>query len=322
MRVLVTGATGFVGRHLCNALRLEGTTVCGVSRRSPDGIDNGHAATVVGELPNSDHDPFWRRTLSGVDAVVHLAAAVHDMDGGVSAAEYRRTNVDATLHLARICRDAGVARFVFLSTIKVNGDRTDGTPYRVTDTPCPIGAYALSKRDAEDGLRQIDGPRGMRVVILRPPLVYGATVKGNVLRLLRGIWRGTPIPCGRTSNRRSMIGVRNLCSLVQVCLVSPAAAGQTFLAADTEPMSTRELAMSIGDGLGRSPRLVEFPDGLLRALGALAGRRSTIDRLLDSLEVDIAATSSTLGWNPPHSAREEVLAMARWYRGLHEGAQQ
>jgi nucleoside-diphosphate-sugar epimerase len=238
------------------------------------------------------------------------------MSGRVSTADYRRTNVDATLHLARMCRDVGVARFVFLSTIKVNGDRTDGTPYRATDKPCPAGAYALSKHDAEEGLRQIDGQRGLRIVILRPPLVYGPLVKGNVLRLLRGIWQGTPIPCGRTSNRRSMLGIRNLCSLVQECLTSPAAAGRTFLAADAEPMSTRELAISIGDGLGRPPQLVELPDGLLRALGALTGRGSTIDRLLDSLEVDIAETSSTLGWKPPHSARDEVLAMACWYRDL------
>jgi UDP-glucose 4-epimerase len=244
----------------------------------------------------------WTAALTGCDTVVHLAARAHVM-GDTSQnplALYRATNTDATLNLARQAAQAGVKRFVFISTIKVNGEGRDA-PYRETNTPAPKDAYAISKWEAEQGLRQIAVDTGLEVVILRPPLVYGPGVKANFMRLIQIVKKGWPLPLGAIRNRRSLLYLGNFVDAIRLCAEHPAAAGQTFLLDDGEPISTPELIRSVARALGRPAHLLAVPVGVLEWAGTLLGKRAAVARLTDSLFVDSSAIRSYLEWTPPYS---------------------
>ncbi|KAF0101276.1 MAG: putative UDP-glucose 4-epimerase [bacterium] len=293
--VLVTGATGFVGRALCDHL-LQKWHGCIPAVRLASGLPH---ECVVGDM---GRETDWRMALSGCDAVVHLAARVHVMHDTASdsLALYRATNTDATLNLAHQAAQAGVKRFVFVSSIKVNGEGRDA-PYRETDAPAPEDPYAISKWEAEHGLREIESATGMEVVILRPPLVYGPGVKANFRRLLDMVARGWPLPLGAIENRRSLLYLGNFVDAIRVCVEHPAAAGQTFLIDDGQPVSTPELVRAVARAMGRPARLLPVPVGMLEFAGTLLGKRAAVARLTGSLWVDSSLIRARLGWAPPYS---------------------
>ena len=301
-KVLVTGATGFVGRALCEALGAAGDRVVAAVRRGSGSANE----VVVGDIgPSTD----WAQALAGCDAVVHLAARVHMMREAERdpLAVYRATNAEATLNLARQAAAAGVKRFVFVSTVKVNGEGRD-EPYRETDVPAPEDAYAISKWEAEQGLQRIAQESGLEVVILRPPLVYGPGVKANFQRLIRTVERGWPLPLGAIRNRRSLLYLGNFIDAIRLCAEHPAAAGQTFLLDDGEAVSTPELIRRLAHAMGRPARLLPVPVGLLEFAGALLGKRAAVERLTGSLHVDSSAIRARLGWTPPFSMEAGLAA--------------
>lgn len=302
MKVLITGATGFVGMALCDFLGASAYKVV-PAVRAKSGISN---EIVVGYLDTSTD---WRSALTGCDAVVHLAARVHVMNDSIEnpLALYRATNTEATLNLARQAAQAGVKRFVFISTIKVNGEGRD-TAYCETDVPAPEDAYAISKWEAEQGLQQIARETGLEVVILRPPLVYGPGVKANFVRLMKAIQRGWPLPLGAIHNRRSLLYLGNFVDAIRLCVEHPAAAGQTFLLDDGQAVSTPELVRAVARAMGRPARLLAVPVGVLAFMGALLGKRAAVARLTGSLHVDSAAIRSRLGWTPPYSMEAGLAA--------------
>jgi nucleoside-diphosphate-sugar epimerase len=301
-RVLVTGATGFVGRALCNQLSAIGHTVIPAVRHGSD-LPN---EVVTGDIGLSTD---WRMALAGCDAVVHLAARVHMMRERSQdpLALYRETNTEAALNLARQAAQAGVRRFVFISTIKVNGEGRD-EPYRETDAPAPEDAYAISKWEAEQGLHRIAQETGLEVVILRPPLLYGPGVKANFLRLLRVVARGWPLPFGAVCNRRSLLYLGNFVDAIRLCVEHPGAAGQTFLLDDGKPVSTPDVASALARAMNRPARLLAVPVGVLQFVGTLLGKRAEVARLAGSLYVDSSAIRSRLGWKPPFSMEEGLAA--------------
>ena len=309
-RVLVTGANGFVGSHLCGALTRAGHEVIAAVRDHTRRVASGRPV-VVGEL-NADTD--WSAALAGVDTVIHTAARVHQLaDSQANAAQYFIVNVDATLQLARAAARGGARRLVFLSSIKVNGERTIDRAYTASDEPHPLDAYGESKWKAERELLALARSSGLEVSIVRTPLVYGPGVRANFLRLMGWIHAGRPLPFGRIDNRRSLMGVENLCDLLIVAAGHPSAANRVFLAADAH-LSTRELATKIGDALGRSARLLPVPVAALRLLGGLTGRREEIARLCDSLVVDVGDTRAILDWSPPATLEQQLARTAQWFR--------
>lgn len=309
--VLITGGTGFVGSALLAAL--QGRTVHRTVRQplaNPLPED-----TIIGDIgPNTD----WRAALQDITCVVHLAARTHVLDehSADTLAAYRQINVEATRHLAQLAATAGVRRFVFLSSIKVNGESTAERPFTSGDTPQPLDAYGISKREAEDVLRRIGADTGMEIVILRPPLVYGPGVKGNFLRLLQAVARGTPLPLARICNQRSLVYVGNLAEAIITCIDAPDAAGKTYLVSDGEDVSTPVLIRKLAAALGKPPRLLPCPPALLRCAANLFGKQAAVMRLTGSLAVDSSALRQELGWQPRYSLDQGLNATARWY---HQG---
>ncbi len=312
-RVLVTGATGFVGRPLCRLLAEHGLPLRAALRSPAAGSLTPAAQSVVtGEIgPESD----WSGALEGIDSVVHLAARVHRLREDQPGA-CRLVNTLGTLRLAEQAVRAGVRRFVFLSSVKAVGESGHLTP---ETPPSPADAYGRSKWEAELGLRDIADRTGLEVVILRPPLVYGPGVRANFLRLLRLVDRGIPLPLASVHNRRSLLFVGNLADAVLACLEHPAAAGRTFCLADGEPLSTPGLIRRLAAALGRPARLIPFPPTLLRLAARVTGRTAVVDRLLGDLTVDDAPLRETLSWVPPFTVDEGISRTARWY--LHQGRQ-
>ena len=300
MRTLLTGPSGFVGSALIRHLLAEPSrTVVAAYRHDPGVHDARVQIVTTGDL--SPISP-WERALDGVDSVVHLAARVHVMRDTASdpLAEFRRTNVEATLHLARRSAAAGVRRFVYVSSIKVNGESTaPGRPFRADDTPQPVDPYGISKHEAEQALRELSCATGMELVVVRPPLVYGPGVRANFRSMMSWLRRGIPLPLGAIDNRRSLVALDNLCDLIVTCLLHPAAANQTFLAGDGEDVSTAELLRHLGHALGHPARLLPVPASLLQAGFSLLGKGDVARRLCGSLQVDIGATRALLGWCPP-----------------------
>lgn len=300
----MSGSTGFVGSALVKRLAGEDRFSPVAAVRRSVAFDEGVAAVQVGSL---EPDADWSSALSGVDAVVHAAARVHVMDEDAAdpLAEFRRVNVEGTLRLARQAADAGVRRFVFVSSIKVNGERTvPGAPFTAQDDPAPEDAYGISKAEAEAGLFALGRETGMEIVAVRPPLVHGPGVQGNFARMLQWVARGVPLPLGAVDNRRSLVGLDNLVDLLVRCVEHPAAAGQAFLAGDGEDVSTTELLRRVARTMDRRARLVPVPPGVLRTGARLVGKGEMARRLLDSLQVDIGHTRETLGWEPPVSLDE------------------
>lgn len=299
MNLLITGANGFVGRSACARALANGMRVLGATRQAvplPPGVE----AVVV---PGLGSPVGWVVGLTDCDAVVHAAARVHVMNDSMAdpLIEFRRVNVDGTINLARQAAAAGVRRFVFVSSVKVNGEGTvAGHPFTAADAPAPQDPYGISKMEAEQGLRQIAADTGMEVVIVRPPLVYGPGVKANFASLMRALQRGLPLPLGAvTRNRRSLVALDNLVDLLLACVDHPAAAHQTFLVSDGEDLSTAELLRRMGLAMGMPARLLPVPPALLK-LGAMAiGKADMVQRLLGNLQVDITHTRQTLDWTPP-----------------------
>jgi nucleoside-diphosphate-sugar epimerase len=312
--VLVTGAAGFVGRHVVEALAAAGAPVRMLLRRRAALPAPSGAEVAVAELGDR---AAVAEALRGCRAVVHLAARVHVMDDRAAdpLAEFRRVNVEGTALLAREAARAGVRRLVLASTVKVNGESTaPGAPFRESDPPAPQDPYGRSKAEAEAALREVAAETGLEAVIVRPPLVYGAGVRANFLRLMELVDRGVPLPLGALRNRRDLVFVRNLADALRACVEHRGAAGQTFLVSDGEPVSSAELVRRIAAALGRPARLVPVPPSLLRALGAAAGRRGAVDRLLGSLEVDGGRIRDALGWTPPWTMEAGLAETAAAYR--------
>ena len=240
--------------------------------------------------------------MADVATVIHLAARVHVMHDTASdpLAAFREVNLDATLELASQAAAAGARRFVFVSSVKVNGEATaPGRAVTERDVPAPQDAYAISKWEAEQGLRQIAASTGMEVVIIRPPLVYGPGVKANFAALMRAVQRGMPLPLGAVQNLRSLVGLDNLVDFIITCARHPAAANQTFLVSDGADISTPDLVRAIARASGRPARLLSVPVGLLASLAALLGKRAAVDRLCSSLQLDISKARGLLQWAPP-----------------------
>jgi nucleoside-diphosphate-sugar epimerase len=311
-KILVTGASGFIGYHLCPFLEKKGYEVVSAVR------ELGSSQSTVGRLVHvSDVGPDtdWADALNGVSAIVHLAGRAHRMNESPEEASrlHESVNKHGTLNLARQARDAGVRRLVFLSTIKVNGETTRERPFSETDDPRPSGPYAVSKWGAEEGLRDFAARSDFEIVIIRPPLVYGPGVRGNFAGLLRAVDKGIPLPLARIRNKRSMVGVRNLAGMIECCLGNTAAANNVFLVSDEHDVSTPELIRAVAERLQRSARLFSFPLWLLGGAAKLACKSKQFDRLTESLTVSTAKTRDVLHWTPPFSFDEELTATADWY---------
>jgi nucleoside-diphosphate-sugar epimerase len=304
--ILVTGASGFVGRAVVARAVSDGRRTRAAVREMPERPVAG-AEYVRGLELTSTTD--WRPALAGVDVVVHTAARVHVMREVAAdpLAEFRRVNVEGTLRLAREAAAAGVRRLVFVSSIKVNGESSEpGRPCRATDAPAPVDPYGVSKLEAEQGLRGIAETTGLEVVVVRPVLVYGPGVKGNMAAMMRWLVRGVPLPLGAIDNARSLVALDSLVDLLLVCATHPAAAGGTFLVSDGEDLSTTALLRRMSGALGVAPRLLPVPAPLLRLLLAAAGRGDLARRLFGSLQVDIAPTRERLGWRPTATVDEAL----------------
>lgn len=303
MRFLVTGASGFVGKPLCAELFRLGHVVRAAVRSVGADLE-GVESLPVGAI---DGAADWFGTLKNIDTVVHLAARVHVMSD--RAAEpltaFRRVNVEGTLNLARQAASAGVRRFVFISSVKVNGEVTPtGCKFSEADVPAPQDAYGQSKHEAERGLRQLAADTGMELVIIRPPLVYGPGVKANFAALTRAVQRGWPLPLGAVQNRRSLVALDNLVDFIVTCATHPRAANQTFFVSDGQDLSTTELVRGLARAAGVSARLLPVPVWALRAAAALLGKGDAVQRLCSNLQLDIAKARDVLGWRAPVSVDE------------------
>lgn len=308
--VLVTGSSGFVGNAL--SARLVKYFPVRISLRDAHKVKKlDNIDTVVATLSPYQN---WGQALSGVSIVVHCAARVHVMNDTAAdrLAAFRSVNVQGTLRLARQASEAGVRRFIFLSSIKVNGERTDlGHPFIADHIPAPSDPYAVSKYEAEIGLMALSEETGMELVIIRSPLVYGPGVKANFLSMMNWLQRGIPLPLGGvTKNHRSFVHLDNLVDLIITCINHPAAANQTFLVSDDEDLSTAELLDRMALALGRSSKLISVPAALITLGAKLVGRADIAQRLCGSLQVDIKKTKDLLGWSPPVSVNEGLRKTA------------
>lgn len=297
--ILVTGATGFVGAALIARLTCEGTAVRGSIRRVSAAIPRDVSTVEVDSLTAYTD---WSRALEGVHAVVHTAARVHVMSETSTdpMVEFRRVNVEGTLNLARQAAAAGVQRFVFVSSVKVNGEATTlGQPFSADDLPAPIDPYGVSKMEAEGGLREISAKTGLEVVVIRPPLVYGPGVRANFRALMRAVRNYIPLPLGAVHNLRSLVAIDNLTDFIVTCIQHPAAANHIFLVSDGNDLSTPELIRRMAHTMGKPALLLPIPVSLLEAGAACLDKRDVIRRLCGSLQVDITKNRSLLNWIPP-----------------------
>lgn len=319
MKLLITGGTGFVGRGVLHRVVSDGQWEIRCALRRPDAeLPRGVETVTVGDL-SADTD--WSRALAGVDAIVHAAARVHVMSEHAAdpLAEFRRVNVAGTLALAREAARAGVRRFVFVSSIKVNGERTPaGRPFRADDVPAPIDPYGISKLEAERELRDLARATGMEVTIVRPVLVYGPGVKANFRSMMGWLRRGIPLPLGAVHNARSLVALDNLVDLIVLCVSHPNAANQTFLVSDGEDLSTTALLERTAAALGVRARLLPVPAGLMSMAAHALGKRAVAQRLFGSLQVDITQTRERLGWSPPIGVDEGLARAAAAF--LRSGA--
>lgn len=303
MKVLVTGANGFVGAALVERLLADApsTEIVAIVRSPACDFPKRVERILVDGIDEAND---WCDALKGCEVVVHLAARVHVMQEATDdpLEEFRRVNVQGTLNLAWQVAAAGIRSFVFVSSIKVNGEATElGRPFTADDAPMPMDAYAVSKLEAEQGLREIALQTGLEVVIIRPPLTYGPGVKANFAAMMRGLKCGVPLPLGAIYNQRSLVALDNLVDLLVTCMTHPAAANQTFLVSDGEDVSTTELLCRLGQALGRPARLVPVPVSWLKLLATGVGKQGVLQRLCGSLQVDISKTCCLLGWVPPVS---------------------
>lgn len=310
-KILLTGASGFVGSGLLARLVECNARVVAALRNPARCKSFSVPAFVVGDMLSHTN---WTEALGGVQVVIHAAARVHVMNEQSSdpLLEFRRVNVDGTLQLARQAAKVGVRRFVFISSIKVNGERTErGIAYSADEPPAPLDSYGISKMEAEQGLRLLASETGMDVVIIRPVLVYGPGVKANFRSMMNWLNKGAPLPFGAVTNKRSLVSLDNLIDLIITCIDHPAAANQTFLVSDGEDLSTTELLERMGMALGKPARLLPVPVSLLKGAAALIGKGDVAQRLCGSLQVDITKTRELLGWEPPVEIDEAMRRTAK-----------
>ena len=312
MRVLVTGATGFVGTILCDVLAEAGCTVRAALRQERTPPRSVSESVVVGDIGAVTQ---WSAALRGVDAIIHTAARAHVLgDSPANADRYMESNARGTLRLAQAAARAGVSRFVLLSSIKVNGEGTTNRPYGAADAPAPQDAYGRSKLAAESGLAEVAAGSSMETVSVRPPLVYGSGVRANFLRLLSWVDRGRPLPFGAIDNRRSLISVWNLCDLLLRVVQHPVAPARICLVSDGEDVSTPDLVHRLGATMNRPVRLLPVPVALLRLGGLITGKSAEIARLCGSLVVDSGPTRRELSWSPPLTVNEGLQRTVAWYQ--------
>lgn len=303
MKLLLTGATGFIGRQLVRSLRsIDNIDVTAVIRRKAV-LAIPQICMDAGLHPDAD----WSSVLAGQHVIIHAAARAHIMKDEVAdpLAEYRRINVEGSLNLARQAAAAGVKRFIFISSIGVNGN-INTRPFTASDQPNPAEPYAQSKWEAEQGLWKIQQETGIELVIIRPPLVYGPGAPGNFGSLVRWVEKGIPLPLGAIHNRRSLVGIDNLVDLIIRCIDYPAAANRIFLAGDGEDLSTTELLRAVGKAMGRPARLIPVQGAMLQWGATLLGKKAMAQRLLGSLQVDISQTCELLDWKPPYTVEESL----------------
>ena len=312
--VLITGAGGFIGRAFCVKILAEGWKVRGTFRsesdvsRLPDGVE----AVSIGSIGS---DTNWDDALTGINTVVHLAARVHVMDDTCSdpLTEYRKVNVEGTKCLAIAAANTGIKRFVYISSIKVNGEGK-AVAYTEDDEEAPVDPYGVSKWEAEQELHKISHTTGIEVVILRPPLVYGPGVKANFLNLLKIVDRGIPLPFAKIDNLRSFIYLDNLIDVIITCINNPRAEGRTFLVNDREDVSTPELIRKIASAMGKPSRLFSISPFFMRLAGKFIGKSAAIDRIFGSLTIDSTKIRKELGWEPPYTMEYGLKETAKWYK--------
>lgn len=310
-KVLVTGAGGFVGGALVSRLLVDGKFLPIAAARGATSLA-GLCPIVSFDLAEAGVMPSF----DSVQVVVHAAARVHVMSETATdaLAMFRNINVDGTLRLARRAAESGVARFIFISSIKVNGESTaTGQAFTADSVPVPVDPYGVSKYEAEEGLKQLGRETGMEVVIIRPPLVYGPGVKANFLSMMQWLNKGLPLPLGAIDNRRSLVAIGNLVDLIVTCIEHPAAANQTFLVSDGKDLSTTQLLRHLAQALGRKPLLVPIPEGVLRMVASVLGRQAIAQRICGSLQVNIDKNRDVLGWVPPVNVDRAMLQTARYY---------
>lgn len=309
MKVLVTGSNGFIGKALCHRIAADGYSLVSGVRAN---IENTTDVVSYGDITGNTN---WSDALRSCESVVHLAGRAHVLRDTESdpLAKYRTVNADGTLNLARQAAEAGVQRFVFISSIGVNGAESFQTPFTEKDIPSPCSHYAISKYETELGLLAIAKKTSMEIVTIRPPLVYGPGAPGNFSSLVRWLTRGIPLPLGGFNNRRSLVALDNLVDLIVTCLRHPAAANQIFLVSDDEDLSTADLLQRIGAALGRPVRLLHVHPVLLHWGARLLGKDDMAQRLLGNLQVDITKAKNLLDWNPPLNVDEGLRKAAEWY---------
>ena len=309
-KILLTGATGFVGSNLARALiSTDISLICSV--RKPTNTVGADCRLVEGLGPTTD----WRRCLDDVETVIHCAARVHVMQERANDPLhlFRHVNVEGTLQLAQQAAAAGVKQFIFLSSVKVNGEKTDiGSAFTEDCEPQPIDPYGISKLEAEQALFELGRRTGMTITVIRPPLIYGPGVGANFLSMLRWVQREIPLPLGSIENKRSFVFIDNLVSLITCCIQNPRATNQVFLASDGHDMSTTELLKISAASFKVSSRLLPCPAWLLISMANLLGKSSVADRLCQSLQVDISKASRVLEWTPPYTVEQGLQATANY----------
>lgn len=303
MNILLTGATGFLGTRLAGEIARKGGHGLTCAVRRAGSARYGTELVVNGLDAGTD----WSDAVRNQNVVVHAAARAHVMKEGMAdpLSEYRRVNVGGTIKLARQAAEAGVRRFVFISSIKVNGESTvAGNPFTAQDIPAPSDPYGISKMEAENGLSQIARDTGMELVVIRPPLVYGPGVKGNFASMIKMVEKGLPLPLGAVYNQRSLVSLDNLVDFIVTCIDHPAAANEVFLVGDGRDLSTTELLREVGKAMGVPARLIPVPAGVLMFTARVFGKKEVADRVLGSLQVDISKARRLLNWEPALSVEE------------------
>ncbi|MHB2051690.1 UDP-glucose 4-epimerase family protein [Pseudomonas sp. VEM90] len=313
-RVFLTGASGFVGSAVLQRLLADGMPIVATIRRNSTSLPPAVEAVPFDSFEEACQ---WGEALLGCDTVIHCAARVHVMNDTEAdpLAAFRKINVQGTMSLARQAVAAGVKRFVYISSIKVNGEETAlGQPYTAHDRPQPQDPYGISKMEAEAELWALAKASGLEVVIIRPVLVYGPGVKANFQAMMRWLSKGVPLPFGAIDNRRSLVALDNLVDLIAICIEHPAAANQVFLVSDGEDLSTTALLRRMAQALGAPARLLPVPGWLLSGGANLLGRTALSKRLCGSLQVDIEKTRKVLGWQPPVSVDAALRATAQHFQ--------
>lgn len=314
---IVAGASGFLGRVVCRRLLERGDAVLGLVRRA-GAVPAGVQEWLLKADAFEGVEESWPAVLR-CDAVIQLAARVHMMNetSRDALAAYRSVNVVGTMRLARAAQRAGVRRFVFVSSVKAVGERSNREPISERDLPSPQDAYGISKMEAERALRNFGHETGMEIVIIRPPLVYGPGVRANFLSLMRAIDNGIPLPLGAIAAQRSLVYVENLADAIVRCTSAPAAAGQTFNVADERDVAVKELASLLAQFLNAPRRSLPVPPALLHLAGRLTGRTAVVDRLVGELRIDCSHIRETIGWRPPYTIEQGLRETAAWYHSTH-----